>query len=237
MRSYRETFQRMVKNLETQPAGKQKEVLSAAIDSFAETCDDWQIWSAYASGHRDLTESRRIFESALARFSGNALLVDSYANFLADRMHEYFLAEKYYNKALELDPYCAMALTDYAVFLADTKHRNEKSEQLLRKAEEIQEQKGDVFLEIEQVIRQHKYVQNAIVVSKQNRSANDSFYAFVLPKDDARSCLQESDILEFCQLRLSENKQPAHVIVGDIPSTQTGKIYRHYLKEIVKKLP
>ena len=59
------------------------------------------------------------------------------ANFLADRMHEYFLAEKYYNKTLDLDPYCVTALTDYAVFLADTKHRNEKSEQLLRKAEEI----------------------------------------------------------------------------------------------------
>lgn len=237
MRAYRNTFERLVNSVENQPKGADKQVLSAAVNCVAETSDDWKIWTKYALGHRNLTEARRIFEAAMKKFPSNASLINSYANFLGDRAHEYALAEHYYNEALRIDPECLDTLTDYAVFLEDTRQNNDKAEALLLKAEEVRSRKGNVCFEIEQTIMQDDNVERVIVVLRPEPDSTSTPCAFVQLKDDAEPGLTPHDIITFCRNKLVHFKCPTRVILGNIPMTDTGKVNRHYLIQVAKKYP
>ncbi|HNO08098.1 MAG TPA: tetratricopeptide repeat protein, partial [Methanoregulaceae archaeon] len=73
----------------------------------------------------------------MKKFPQSAELAGNFANFLADQRHDYDEAERYYRKALELDPSHAAHTGNFANFLASQRHDYDKAEHYYRKALEL----------------------------------------------------------------------------------------------------
>ena len=87
-------------------------------------------------------------------------------------------------------------------------------------------------LEIEGVLYQHPEVLEAAVIGVPDLQWGEAVKAVVVLKEGAN--LGDSDLMAFCKERLASYKVPKSVdIVGSLPHTETGKVAKVKLKELV----
>jgi fatty-acyl-CoA synthase len=90
-------------------------------------------------------------------------------------------------------------------------------------------------IEVEDVLFKHPAVMEAAVVAKPDEKWGETPCAFINLKPGAGRVTEEEIIL-FCRDNLAHFKCPRKVVFTELPKTQTGKIQKFKLREIVEKL-
>ncbi len=88
-------------------------------------------------------------------------------------------------------------------------------------------------LEIEEVLYRHPSVLEAAVVAKPDAQWGETPCAFVTLKLEGDDVDADS-IVAFCRDNLARYKVPKHVVFGELPKTNTGKIQKFVLRERAK---
>lgn len=89
-------------------------------------------------------------------------------------------------------------------------------------------------LEVEEALYRHPAVRSAAVVAGPDPKWGETPYAFVELKDG--STATEQDLIAHCQGCIARFKCPKRVIIGPLPKTETGKIKKFVLRDIVRVL-
>ena len=136
MGTYRETFQKLSREVAEKPESADKAALETAVAKATKELPDW--WSvaieAYRYSTKDPELADRIYREGIKRFPNDADLLDSYAVFLTGVRKDHDKAEDYYRKALEADPEHTTSLGNYALFLWRVRKDHDKVENYFRKA-------------------------------------------------------------------------------------------------------
>jgi len=100
-----------------------------------------------------------------------------------------------------------------------------------RKSEVIFSGGEKVFpIEVEDIIREHPKVENAVVVGEDDRVWGQIVKAFVLPVSGAS--VDPDEIAEWCTGKMAAYKKPKLIVIRDeLPIAEDGKILRSALKE------
>ena len=84
-------------------------------------------------------------------------------------------------------------------------------------------------VDVEAVLLEHESVQEAAVVGVPHDVLGEDVGAFVVCK--AGAAVTETEILEFCALRLADYKRPRKLwLVDELPRNATGKVMKHKLR-------
>ena len=86
--------------------------------------------------------------------------------------------------------------------------------------------------EVEEVLKTHPQIKEVGVIGVPNIKVGENVKAMVLLEGDARGTLSETEIIEYCQGKLTPYKIPKIIeFVGEIPKTDIGKVSRRELRE------
>jgi len=85
-------------------------------------------------------------------------------------------------------------------------------------------------LEIEEVLYRHPAVLEAAVVARPDRRWGETPCAFVTLKPDQGEVVA-GEIIDFCRANMAHFKVPRHVVFGELPKTNTGKIQKFVLRQ------
>ena len=136
MDTYRETFQKLSREVTEKPESPDKAALEEAVEKATKEFQNW--WSAAIEAYRYSTKdpelADRIYREGIEQFPDNADLLGDYANFLTVVRKDYDGAENHYRKALEADPEHATNLGNYANFLWQVRKDHDEAEGYYRKA-------------------------------------------------------------------------------------------------------
>ena len=89
-------------------------------------------------------------------------------------------------------------------------------------------------LEIEEVLYRHPGVLEAAVVARPDAQWGETPCAFITLKPEADDVNAES-IIAYCRENMARFKAPRHVVFGELPKTNTGKIQKFVLRERAKE--
>ena len=90
----------------------------------------------------DIESKDALYQEGLNKFSASVELMESYAIFLTNIRRDYDKAERYYKKALELDPNDANTNSNYGSFLYESRKDYDKAELYYKKALELEPDTG-----------------------------------------------------------------------------------------------
>ncbi len=142
MDTYRGTFEKLSREVTEKPESPDKAALEEAVEKATKEFQNW--WSAAIEAYRHSTKSPeladQIYREGIEKFSDNADLLNSYANFLWQVRQDHDGAENQYRKALEADPEHADLLGSYALFLTGVRKDHDKAEDHYRRALEADPQ-------------------------------------------------------------------------------------------------
>jgi fatty-acyl-CoA synthase len=95
---------------------------------------------------------------------------------------------------------------------------------------------GDLMssVEIEDVLNMHPAIQEAAVVGLADEAAGEVPCAFVTTVRKAAT--DAAELAEFCHGHLKEAQIPRKFVFGDLPKTQTGKVKKFELREMIQQL-
>jgi len=91
-------------------------------------------------------------------------------------------------------------------------------------------------VEIENVLCNHPKVEAAAVVARPDKQWGETPCAFIQMKPDQEISLTEDEIIRFVQESLPRFMVPKTVIFTELPTTNTGKVQKHTLRDIAKKI-
>lgn len=84
-------------------------------------------------------------------------------------------------------------------------------------------------LEVEDIIQRHPEIELAAVVAMSDEKWGEVPAAFIQLR--AKSKLNETMIIDYCRRNMSRFKAPKKIIIGNIPTTSTGKIQKFLLRQ------
>ncbi|ONK55542.1 uncharacterized protein A4U43_UnF1810 [Asparagus officinalis] len=90
-------------------------------------------------------------------------------------------------------------------------------------------------IEVESILYSHPAINEAAVVARADEYWGETLCAFISLKDENKA--SEAEIIGWCRERMPRYMVPRTVVFRpELPKTSTGKVQKHILREMVKKL-